>query len=192
MQKDTFLQNVHRNLVEAFKTNNESVLKSIYQDNYYKTRSYVLQNNGNEQQSKDIYQEAFLAVWQNIKNGHFVPKTNTSLNGYLFTISKNKWINYLRSHNYKKMVSITDFENSKLASAESETIETHEENNDKLKKTMSAFNCLGDVCKTLLTKVYFEKKSMKEIAIELDLDAASTRNKKYRCMQKLRELALKK
>jgi len=55
---------------------------------------------------------------------------------------------------------------------------------------MEAFEGLGDACKTLLTKFYFEKKSMKEIAHELQLDAASTRNKKYRCMQTLRELAL--
>jgi len=55
---------------------------------------------------------------------------------------------------------------------------------------MHAFKGLGAPCKDLLMKFYFEKKSMKDIAEELQLDAASTRNKKYRCMQKLRELAL--
>ena len=56
---------------------------------------------------------------------------------------------------------------------------------------MLAFKNLGEACKSLLSKFYFEKKSMNVIAKELALDSASTRNKKYRCMQKLREIALK-
>ena len=60
----------------------------------------------------------------------------------------------------------------------------------RLLNGMKAFGNLGDSCKVLLMKFYFEKKSMNTIAEELDLDAASARNKKYRCMQKLRAIAL--
>ena len=70
-----------------------------------------------------------------------------------------------------------------------------EENNDidddilkdkRLEDVMLAFKNLGEACKSLLRMFYFEKKSMKFIAEELALDSASTRNKKYRCMEKLR------
>ena len=57
---------------------------------------------------------------------------------------------------------------------------------------MAAFKQLGASCQLVLTRFYFEKKSMKAIAEELQIDAASARNKKYRCMQKLKELVQKK
>jgi RNA polymerase sigma factor (sigma-70 family) len=62
----------------------------------------------------------------------------------------------------------------------------------KLEQARNAFKQLGASCKELLSKFYFEKMSLNEIASLLDLDAASARNKKYRCMQKLRGLALVK
>ena len=55
---------------------------------------------------------------------------------------------------------------------------------------MTAFSTLGEACQELLVKFYFEKQSMTEIAESLNLDAASTRNKKYRCMERLRKKAL--
>ena len=94
-------------LVSEIQNNNESVLKKLYQENYFKTQGFVLKNNGSAPQAKDIYQEAFIAVWQNIKNEKFVPKNETALQGYLYQIAKNKWIDYLRSNQYKKTTQIS-------------------------------------------------------------------------------------
>ena len=55
---------------------------------------------------------------------------------------------------------------------------------------MEAFKNLGQPCKQLLTTFYFDKKSLRDIAVELSLDEASVRNKKYRCMEKLRNQVL--
>jgi RNA polymerase sigma factor (sigma-70 family) len=194
MQKDTYLQIINDSdkLVNAFKANNESILKTIYQENYSKVELHVLQNKGTKQQAKDVYQEAFLAVWQNVKNHKFIPKSDTAIHGYLYTIAKNKWIDYLRSNNYKKMITTSKLNRLDLGQFKDNVIEDNDKDTGKMDIAMKAFNDLGNACKTLLTKVYFEKKSMKEIAVELQLDTASTRNKKYRCMQKLRELALNK
>ena len=73
---------------------------------------------------------------------------------------------------------------------ESEAMEDYMEEDNKLKATMGAFAKLGSECKELLTKFYFEKASLRDIASELSLGEASARNKKYRCIQKLREIAL--
>lgn len=194
MQKNTLLQinNESAKLVEAFRANNEAVLKTIYQENYHKVRTYILQNNGTGQQAKDIYQEAFITLWEKIRHKQITPIDSSSVNGYLYTVAKNKWIDIMRSEKHKTMVSVSKFKDSAFLQAEHETVEERTKKEDKLNRTMMAFNKLGRDCKILLTKVYFEKKSMKEIGMELNLDAASAKNKKYRCMQKLRELALKK
>ncbi len=178
-------------LVEAIKANNDVVLKSLYINNYHKIETLVLKNSGTKEHAKDIYQDAFIAVWKNVKQDKFVPQNQSSINGYLYTIAKNKWMDYLRSKDYKKTIvssEINAFETSET------TIEKNNDdiiNENRLQSVMQSFKDLGLPCKSLLMKFYFEKKSMKTIAAELKLDAASTRNKKYRCMQKLRELALK-
>ena len=43
-------------------------------------------------------------------------------------------------------------------------------------------------CKSLLKLFYFEKKSMEEISELINITDASARNKKYRCMQKLKTI----
>ena len=177
------------NLVDAIKTNNQVVLKQLYLNNYKKIEVYILKNNGSMPQAKDTYQEAFIAVWKNIKEDKFVPTNETAVQGYLYTIAKNKWLDLLKSSKYKKTVS---YANKGIEETFSETIESEDlhEEDEKLQCTMHAFNQLGDGCKELLKLFYFSKKSLRTIADELAIEEASARNKKYRCIQKLRELAL--
>ena len=180
----------NQSIVDHFKANNTVQLKAFYQFNYPKVEAFVLKNSGGKDEAKDVFQEAFVAVWHNIKCNKYTPVGEASINSYIFTIAKNKWMDVLRSKGFKKTV-VT----SKLKHFEVPVEAFSEQNDDilenkRLQDTMQAFNNLGDACKNLLTKFYFEKKSMQLIAEELAIDAASTRNKKYRCMQKLREIAL--
>lgn len=194
MQKTEYQLNIEidgTQIIELIKTNDERVLKSMYHSNFPKIEAFVLKNSGTKDHAKDLFQDAFITVWENVKTDKFSPQNNSSLNGYLYTICKNKWIDYLRSKHHKKTV-VT----SKLNYFEVPDKDSHENHDNILKENrlqdiMKAFKSLGLPCQNLLTKFYFEKKSMNSIAGELQLDATSTRNKKYRCMQKLRELALK-
>lgn len=178
-------------VIDAIKNNDSSTLKSIYTKNYPKVEILVLKNNGSKEHAKDIYQEAFLAVWQNIKQDKFVPATESSINGYLYTIAKNKWMDVLRSKGYKKTIVASQLQHFEIKDEENNGINDDILKDKRLEDVMLAFKNLGEACRSLLRKFYFEKKSMNLIAEELSLDSASTRNKKYRCMQKLRQLALK-
>lgn len=174
-------------LVAAIKANDERSLHKLYTENFYKTEQYILKNNGTMPQAKDTYQEAFITVWRNIKNGKFVPENETAVQGYLYQISKYKWLDFLRSSRYKKTTPLQPLENN-LKLDISETIDAETEM--KRKQTMKAFEKLGTECKKLLTDFYYNKKPMRTIASEFNIEEASARNKKYRCINKLRELTL--
>lgn len=178
-------------LVAAIKSNNPLVLKKLYQDNYKKIEIHIVNNSGSIPQAKDLYQEAFLAMYQKVKLDKFSPTGETALQGYLFTIAKNKWTDFLRSSHYKKTQGISEGIQASMAS-EIGTIETSEmdQEQEKLDITMEAFARLGNECKELLTLFYFKKKSMRAISEEKNLAEASARNKKYRCVQQLKNLAL--
>lgn len=189
--KTNFYQTFEQNqFIDAIKINDTDALKYLYKVNYPKIEVLILKNNGTKEHAKDIYQEAFLAFWKNVKQDKFVPHNESSINGYIYTIAKHKWMDYLRSKNYKKTIVSSNLFDFEVSETDFEKINDDKINDERLQSVMHAFNDLGLSCKSLLTKFYFEKKSMKDIAKELQLDSASTRNKKYRCMQKLRELAL--
>ncbi len=175
------------NLITAIKANDSVALKSFYIANYRKTQALVLNNSGTEEDAKDVYQEAFIVVWNNIKNNKFIPLNETAIEGYLFSIGKNKWMDILRSTRFKKTNNTI---NETLLNEEVNEIYQEDIFDLKLKSTMNAFKNLGEPCKELLTNYYFEKKSLKDIAQILNIEETTARNKKYRCMEKLRSLVI--
>jgi len=177
-------------IIEALKCHEVETLNRLYKTNYPKVESFVLKNNGTKADAKDIFQEAFLIVWQNIKRDKFKPKRESAFNGYLYTVAKNKWIDVLRSKRYNKTINTVQLSYFEFKDEEDQGVDENILNDKQLEHIMHAFKTLGEACKILLRKFYFEKQSMKSIAKDLQLDTASTRNKKYRCMQKLREIAL--
>ena len=175
-------------VITTIKANDNLVLKKLYQENYKKVEVFILKNNGSMPQAKDTYQEAFIAMYHNIKADKFNPTNESALQGYLYQIAKNKWTDFLRSSRFKKTSQIADNffiqdEDSNLTSFE---ISEAEYNPTQL--AMEAFTQLGAECKKLLEVFYFQKKSLREIAAEFNIGEASARNKKYRCIQKLRDL----
>jgi RNA polymerase sigma factor (sigma-70 family) len=173
--------------IRGFLHNNEGILRSLYVTVYPKVRRYVLQNNGSEEQAKDTFQEAFMAAWNNIKEGKISSKKDLNVEAYLFTIAKNKWIDQLRSLNFKKTIRQTTIHLNRFSEEEEEVVKTDEQ--AQLKAMKEAFTQLGAQCQKLLNLFYFERMTMDEISTELQIASASARNQKYRCMEKLRILS---
>lgn len=170
-------------ILEGFRKNDENILKEVYRDVFPKVRVHILKNSGNEAKAKDIFQEAFIACWQNVKNHKF--DGTGSLEAYLFAIAKNKWTDHLRSARFRKTVHQDVI--PLIDQKEEEDQDNEAQNEQDIMKR--ALHQLGNGCKNLLTLFYFERKNMEEIAENLGIGAASARNKKYRCMEQLRALA---
>tara|TARA_R110002049_G_scaffold993_3_gene7134 strand:- start:12985 stop:13560 length:576 start_codon:yes stop_codon:yes gene_type:complete len=176
-------------LINAIKSNNSMALKDFYTANYPKIEILVLKNNGSIEHAKDVYQEAFITVWKHVKNDTFIPQNETALEGYLYRIAKNKWTDVLRSKTFKSSRPLNT-ENLTVVKNDEHDDEADELENEKLKSTMDAFKILGQPCKQLLSTFYFDKKSLKDIAAELNIEETTARNKKYRCMEKLRAMVI--
>jgi RNA polymerase sigma factor (sigma-70 family) len=141
-----------------------------------------------EDQAKDTFQEAFVATWRNIKAGKLKKDNGLNVDAYLFTIAKNKWLDYLRSSHYKKTIRVDKVIHLQLDAEEEES--DSNQGQDEMAAMQHAFKQLGEKCKMVLKLFYFERKSMDEISSELQIASASVRNQKYRCMEKLRLLSL--
>lgn len=176
------MQNDFSRWINALKANDSHALENLYTENYPKVEQYILANNGDKDQAKDIFQEAFIVCWRALQEDRFSPRNESSPGGYLYKIAKYKWLDYLRSGHYKKVVPMPD----DLEDWEPPTQQTEEE--PARLQMMDRFRTLNDSCRDVLTRFYFKKESMKEIAAALGWTEATARNNKYRCIQQLRTI----
>ena len=185
MQQDTSVSDIGSQL-SAIRENDEKALKLLYQTNYPKVERYVLENNGTADEAKDIYQEAFIAVWRNIQLDRFQLLRRTSLDGYLYQVAKYKWLDHLRSSKRHQVDSLAVME------IEEASVQLEEQDEDYLEKVKSHYANLGEPCREVLQRFYFLKQSMMEIAAVFSWTEATAKNNKYRCLQKLRSMVLSK
>lgn len=180
MPTDTSIN--QQTLLSAFRNNDEKALKILYQNSYHKVERYVLENNGSISEAKDIFQEAFIALWRNIQLDRFQPQHDASLNAYLFSIARNKWLDHLRNAKRNQTISIT-IESNGIENIQ----ELTEEESRSLKGIKESLKMLGDVCREVLKRFYYRRQSMRTIAEEMNWTEATARNNKYRCLQQLRK-----
>lgn len=173
--------------IKAIKANDEGTLKSLYVGNYFKIEKYVLNNKGTVEDAKDVFQEAFITVWQNIQLDKFYPQKGDTneLAGYLYRIAKNKWLDHLRSNHFKKVERLSNDAHSLQDDM------PLEEDLDYIAEVKDKFKHLGSKCREVLTMFYYRKESMRVIAEKFDWTEATAKNNKYRCLQKLCELLKK-
>lgn len=165
-------------IIESFLTNDSDFLGLLYKSQFPKLRSYVMANNGDEDQAKDVFQEAFVIAWENIKKGIFIPKSNSEVNGYIYRVAKNKWLDYVRSAVYKKSETL-EIQHDKME-------EEREDKERELQLIENGLKSLGDKCRDILKRFYYQKESMANIADAFGWTEQTARNNKYRCIQQLR------
>jgi RNA polymerase sigma factor (sigma-70 family) len=169
---------------ERFTGNEDRWLDKTYRHNFKVVRNFIVKNNGTEAEAKDIFQDAMMITWMNMKEGKFEMKNEFALGAYIYKIAKYKWIDKLKSKERKSVFRSHQIE---FESVESNDVDYHE-TEANLQYLMSLYGQLNAKCKEVLNKFYFDKKKLEEIASELNYDTGSIRTIKYRCMQKLREM----
>jgi RNA polymerase sigma factor (sigma-70 family) len=165
--------------VGAIRANEEKVLKQFYQQNYPMVEKFVLDNSGTIDEARDIYQEAFIAVWRNIQLGRFQLRADSSPQAYLFKVAKYKWLDHLRATKRKNLVPL---------SGDEEIEELPAEKHGRIEAIKSSFSQLGESCRELLERFYYLKQSMRTIAAAKKWTEATAKNNKYRCLQHLRDI----
>lgn len=171
-------------IAEQFTNNENGFLDKTYRHNFKIVRSFVLKNNGTDAEAKDIFQDAMMVTWMNLKEGKFEIKNEFALGAYIYKVAKYNWIDKLRSKEKKSVLRSgqLDFERD-----DSLDYDFHESESN-LRYLMSLYKQLNARCKAVLNLYYFERKKLEEVASELNYDTGSIRTIKYRCMQKLREM----
>jgi len=168
-------------IIERLINKSSTPYKYLTDHVFCKINSFVSSNSGNYENAMDVLHEALFIVHKKILLGTLDIKT--TFDAYFFAIVRNLWIKELKRRKIER--SIIEY---KEAIEQSTLPEEFTETPDNYALTQKAMESLGESCRVLLEKYYFQKKSWNEIAEELGYStAASARNQKYKCLKKIKK-----
>lgn len=162
----------------------ESAFSYLYQVLFAKTVMYIRKNNGTAEEARDIFQDALFVFYKVVREGRV--EENTNPEAYIYTVFRNLWLKKLQK--------------AKRETALDESIHDSPiapEQLDQLLQTeqhvllREALQSLGKDCQTILIAFYYNQMRMEEIVKTLNYtNVQVAKNKKYKCMKKLKQLVL--
>ncbi|MGC9375990.1 MAG: RNA polymerase sigma factor [Bacteroidales bacterium] len=165
-------------IINGIRNQDKDILKAIYYTYFPTIKRLVLDNNGTEQDAKDVFQEALIVIYRKIKEGNFTLKS--TFKTYIYAVCQFIWIKELSvsKENIENLTIYLEYEN------------IPEINNDEYKKHrqyklyQKHFKRLGVECQKTL-QLFLKEKPFKEIAKKLGTSYDYIRIKKKRCMDRL-------
>ncbi len=156
----------------------EVILKKFYRDNFRYIQGYITQNYGNPEDVEDIFQDALVFLYQKLSSGSV--EITSSIRTYFYGVCKNMWRNRLRK---KKKLIINDVESLQELQMDYTTVD-ESKNEDQEHLYRKYFLKLSITNKKIL-QLFFEGKSMKEIATITGYSEGYTRKKKFEAKRQL-------
>lgn len=172
-----------KQLLEGLAANDRQAIEAIYRENYPMVQAFILNNSGNGDEARDIFQEAMIVLFEKAVSGSF--ELNCQLKTYMYSVCRRLWLKRLQQlQRYGSLV-----ENVEETIAVEEDLEMHEKYNTDLVLMETAMNKIGEPCKSLLDAYYIQKKNMQEIATDFGYtNADNAKTQKYKCLLRLKKL----
>jgi len=163
--------------------NSDSVLRRLYVAYFPMVLQLIINNNGDEDDAKDIYQEAIIVLYNKVKAGDF--ELSSKLKTYIYSICRRLWLKRLTQLN-RYGGDIKDYQ--EFLPAEDDT-ELETDRDVQFSKMQSALQLLGEPCKTIVEDFYIHNRSMQEICDRFGYtNADNAKTQKYKCLQRLKKL----
>ena len=161
--------------LKGIKESNNAIMREIYQKNFPILKKFILENNGDEEEAKDIFQDVLVALFRRLEKEDIEIKT--TFGTYVFNMGKYMWFKRLKTKKTNtKLVGTPQGGEDPDIATEQLRIKIYEEE----------LNNLGSDCQKVL-KLHFEKINYKEIAQRMGYTGEEyARRKRYLCVNSLK------
>lgn len=168
--------------VEGLRQDNRQVMNRLYKIHFPMVSHFIHSNSGTEEEAKDIYQEAFIVLYENLKKTDFT--LNCKIKTYIYSVCRRLWLKNLYRKN-KFLGKLDDFEEFIIFEEEA----PEEYNEIAFDKMEDALLKLGEPCRTILEDYYMNNLSMNQIAEKMNYtNADNAKTQKYKCLNRLKKL----
>lgn len=186
MQKLRF--KTDEDLLEELKAKNENSIRYLYKLHFPMVLNFVLSNSGSEEEAKDVYQDAFIVLYNNVSQGEF--KLNCKLKTYIYSIVRRLWLNELK---IKKLSTGDLIDNEGYINIVKEELDEIDDYQTELQIMSESLNEMGEPCNKILSDFYFDKLAMSEIVKNMGYSNTDTaKNVKYKCLMRLKKIFFNK
>lgn len=161
----------------------KDTLNRLYKSYFPMILQMIVSNNGNEDDAKDIFQEAVIVLYNKVKSGNF--ELNSKLKTFIYSVCRRLWLKRLSQQKHNGG-SLRDFEDFIPVD---DDLGEHEEMDRKFKQMDRALDKLGEPCKTIIVDFYMNNKSMQDICEKFGYtNTDNAKTQKYKCLQRLKKL----
>lgn len=87
-------------IIAGIRSRDNSVLQFVYKEYYPTVHHFIITNNGNADDAKDIFQECIIVIYRKLKDeDHFF--LNSSFKTFIYSIARHLWLKHLRTLKYE-------------------------------------------------------------------------------------------
>ncbi|MEL6843073.1 MAG: sigma-70 family RNA polymerase sigma factor [Bacteroidota bacterium] len=160
----------------------ESAVAALYRQERERCLAFLQKQGANTEEAKDLFQEAVISVFENIRAERF--RGESKLGNYLLSVARFLWLNRV------KRSAIADrYEQSLEAPQDHPGPLPHLLAKEEQRQIGALFEQLGEQCAEVLQRSLYWEDTMEELAQRLGYaNAQIARNKKYRCLERLRKM----
>ena len=163
-------------------------VRYLYEHYFEDAATEIKLRGGSDDDAADMFQEAVLILIEKIKTGKF--RQESSIKTFLVGIARNLWLfeKRTRERRSSREMLYTISEGSDINTEDLDIGERifSKSNTDVLQ---TLFKQVGEVCSKILIGFYYENSSMKNLLQRFHFDNEQVlRNRKSRCMKKLKKL----
>ena len=165
-------------IIQGLKSGDSYAVKYLAMDYLPVIRYYIIKNNGNEEDAKDVFQDALYIIIEKINSNSFV--LQGTLPTYLFAICKNLWLMSLDRQKAAKNYELRRLADHMESDFTEDADHVFYENIFR-----QCFDTLDQASQKIL-KMYWMEISPSEIAEKLGFSYGYVRKKKSECMKELK------
>lgn len=169
-------------IVVGLKTgkNIEPITVYLYETYYQVIWNLVRRSGGNRQDGEDLFQDTLMILIEIVADDRYEPEGAASLKTYLYGIAYRLWLKRRKREGKRETWE------QMHADAYVEVKEDIQRHEDQM-TAAQLLDQIGEPCKALLQAYYVEDHSLKEIAQQLEVEEATVKLRKFRCLQKLKD-----
>lgn len=168
-----------KEIINGIIAENDDVLLYIYKNSYRPVRHLITTNSGNEEDARDIFQEALVILFKKLKSNNL--RLYCSVSTFIYSIARLLWLKELKIRG-KEVSGYNDYDN--YVDENSNIIKVYEYN-ERLSFYRRIFEQLSEDCKKILQMV-MKSFTIQEITKIMGYSSEQhTKNRRYRCKKAL-------
>jgi RNA polymerase sigma factor (sigma-70 family) len=173
-------------IVRLIRQNDPKGLSVLYSADRAEFLNWVIKLTGcNQDDAYEYYQATVLIVYDNIISGK-LEVMRSSLKTYLFSVGKILILESKRNTDREEKIKAEYHLQLHVGEETDDDLDAEEK---RLEVVARCLDKLGSPCRELLEVFYFNKKSLEEITAQFNYkNFDTTKNQKYKCMERLRKL----